>query len=468
MTVTIRKPGTWTAPATAGVALGIGLGIAFSAVFLYFAATSRLVDLNVYRMGGDAVLAGGDPYAEPDSGSGLPFTYTPFAAAAFAPIALLPGQLAQVLWTFATLVCLGVFCALCALCAFRARCAASVASTGGSTCGFSARAAAVTPRRRLRIVACCSLTGFALLLEPVRSTVSFGQINIVLALMVAHDLFGRCRFVPRGVLTGIAAGIKLTPLIFLPYLLLTGRWRDAAAAAASFGATVAVGFAVSPRPSATYWTHTFFDAGHIGGIPYTGNQSLFGVLSRLMGGAEGARPLYLPLAGVLLAAGLAAAVLLARRGRPLLGGATCALTGLLTSPISWSHHWVWLVPLLLGLSVGPQRPPWGRAAAGAGYVLAALAPIWWVPHGGNLELAHSAGQIALANSYFAAAAALLAGLLWHAAITSHPRRAGHKTSSTQSADGAGADGPATAVSALLPHPRAAGSDPASPAGVRRR
>ncbi|WP_242424059.1 glycosyltransferase 87 family protein, partial [Frankia sp. EI5c] len=250
-------------------------------------------------------------------------------------------------------------------------------------------------------------------LEPVRSTFSFGQINIFLALLVALDLFGRRRLLPRGVLIGVAAGVKLTPLVFLLYLVWVGRWREAATAAISFGATVAVGFAVSYGPSATYWTHTFFDAEHIGGIPYVANQSVLGVLSRLMSGPDEARPLYLPIAGLVLIAGLIAAVRLHRRGETLLAGSACALTGLIVSPISWSHHWVWLVPLLLCLGLDGARPRWGRPVALAGAALAVLAPIWWAPHGDNAEFGHDAWQIACANSYAAAATALLAALLWY-------------------------------------------------------
>ncbi|EFC79266.1 glycosyltransferase 87 family protein [Parafrankia sp. EUN1f] len=369
--------------------VGIALGLVFTSAFLYFAVTSRLVDLAVYRLGGAAVLDGADPYARLQPDSGLPFTYTPFAAALFAPISLPPPWVAQTLWTTALLVSLYFFGAV------------------------SMDAVRPRPRsdRRGRILTHGAVAGFALLLEPVRNTFSFGQINTILALMIMIDLFGRLRLLPRGTLVGIAAGIKLTPLIFLPYLLCVGRWRDAVTGTAAFCVTVAVGFAVSAGPSTTFWTHTMLDADHVGGVPYVGNQSLLGVLSRLLAGQDQAQPFYLPIAGLLLVTGLAAAVFLCRTGQPLLGASTCALTGLLVSPVSWSHHWVWLLPLLLCLFADPARPPWGRAAALTGYSLAALAPIWWVPRGDNVEFTHNAWQTACANSYFAAALGLLAALL---------------------------------------------------------
>ena len=60
------------------------------------------------------------------------------------------------------------------------------------------------------------------------------------------------------------------------------------------------------------------------------------------------------------------------------GWLTCALTGLLVSPISWDHHWVWIVPALALLADAAVRamrrrpvgatgcwPPWSRSLFGA-------------------------------------------------------------------------------------------------------
>lgn len=389
-TLVAQKARLRAALCAAGIVVGVGVGMTLAAVHLYFAFTSTLVDLGIYRMGGAAILHGADPYAEPDARSGLPFTYTPFAAALFAPMSLPSVRVAQVLWTSAQLIALWFFCAV----------------STGALCRL--------PGRPARLFAHGTVAGAAMALEPVRSTFSFGQINVFLAFMITADLLGRHRLLPRGVLVGIAAGIKLTPLIFLPYLLFTRQRVDAATATVSFLATVAVGFAVSPGPSATYWTRIFFDADHVGGIPYVANQSLLGVLSRFFGGPEQAKPAFMVIGGLVLVAGVTAAALLTLRGQALLGISTCALTGLLCSPISWSHHWVWLVPLLLCLLLDPARPAWGRAAALAGCALAVLAPIWWAPHSRNAEFAHHGWQLLYANSYAGAALLLLPVLLWHA------------------------------------------------------
>ena len=374
---------------------GILTGTVFAAAFILLALTGRLTDTQVYRMGGEVLLDGGDLYSAHDPETGLPFTYTPFAAMLFTPFSLLPSQLSQGLWTAALLVSLYFFCAIC-------------------------HEAVLGPVATRRVLAFGSLAGFALLLEPIRTNFDLGQINIFLALLIMADLFGRRRLVPRGVLIGVAAGIKLTPLIFIPFLFLTGRRRSAAWAAAAFAATAAAGFLAAPGSSATYWRHVFLDAEHVGGIPYVGNQSLLGVLARLMDGADAARPVFLPLAVLLLAAGLAVSVLLFRRGLALLGALACALTALLVSPISWSHHWVWIVPLLLCLSLQPNRPSWGRGCAAAGFVLFALGPIWWVPRTGNAEFLHHGWQLAAANCYFAAALVLLA--LLAACLLDRPAR----------------------------------------------
>ncbi|MBL7498979.1 DUF2029 domain-containing protein [Frankia sp. CNm7] len=362
---------------------GLALGIGFALFFIIFSVVIRITDIQVYRMGGDVLLDGRDLYSAVDTVKDLRFTYTPFAAMLFVPVSLLPSELSQVVWTVVLLVSLYFFCAM-------------------------SYEAALGPVVSRRLLVFGSLAGFTLLLDPVRKNFELGQINLVLALLIMADLLGRGRRVPQGVLIGIAAGIKLTPLIFVPFLLLTGRWRGALWAGAAFAGTVAVGFLVAPGSSATYWGHVFLDADHVGGIPFVSNQSLLGVLARPMLGADGAEPLFMPLAAVLLVVGLVVSVLLFRRGLDLLGGLTCALTALLVSPISWSHHWVWMVPMLLYLSFHPNRPRWGRVYATAAFTLFALGPIWWFPNTHDLGLSYHGWRLVAVNCYFAAGLLLLA------------------------------------------------------------
>ena len=165
----------------------------------------------------------------------------------------------------------------------------------------------------------------------------------------------------HGLGIGIAAGVKLTPLIFIPYLLLIRRYRQAATATAVFAATAALGYALLPRDSSTYWAHgLFLKANRIVFLGTRGNQSLRGVLTRLAGSvSEGTVP-WIAAAIVIAIAGLVAAALLYRARQPVPAMLACALTGLLVSPLSWDHHWVWVAPgiaLLAHLGAAAARGP---------------------------------------------------------------------------------------------------------------
>jgi alpha-1,2-mannosyltransferase len=148
----------------------------------------------------------------------------------------------------------------------------------------------------------------------------------------------------KGALTGVAAGIKLVPLIFVPYLLITRRFREAAAAVAGFVVTVAVGFAVLPHDSSKWWLHGMFmaDGNRTGFMGWAGNQSLRAIITRFAGSIAAGQAPWIAAAVVALAVGLTAAYLLNRAGYPVPALLATALTGLLVSPVSWDHHWVWI------------------------------------------------------------------------------------------------------------------------------
>ncbi|HEV3379372.1 MAG TPA: glycosyltransferase family 87 protein [Trebonia sp.] len=291
------------------------------------------VDLGVYRDGGLIVRHISPPYnaklASPlydwDVGTDLQFTYTPFSALAFAVISFVPAFLDSRLEEAVNLV------ALVAACWFTMK-----------ALGYSSRS----------VLAGGALLGAAagLLTEPVFRTIYLGQINVVLMLMVIWDLTppanaGRWRRWCGGFLTGVAAGIKLVPLIFLPYLLITRRFREAAGTIAGFVATVVAGFIVIPRDSADFWFHgLFIQDGRTGFAGWGGNQSLHGLVTRLAGSINAGTLPWLAACVVVTVAGLLAAAVLHRSGHGMLGLLTAALLGLLDSPISWDHHWVWVVP----------------------------------------------------------------------------------------------------------------------------
>src|SRR6516165_7560892 len=296
------------------------------------------IDLDVYRTGGRVLLHGGDLYGRlPRLGDGhqLPFTYPPFAALCFIPLAILGYAAANWLLTALTIGCV----------------AASLWCFAASTPGQAGA--------RMRRLLPWALPA-ALLLEPVRSTLAYGQINALLMALVTVDCLTRAPRWPRGIGVGIAAALKLTPAVFLLFFLLRRDMRSVARAGLSFAACTGIGFALAPHDSLRYWTQIAYQPARIGGISYASNQSILGTLARL--GLSNPARTWLWLALCLLVAALAVTGMRGalKRGQVTHALALNAVAGLLISPISWSHHWVWAAPaLLIYLSSNPdrRRPP---------------------------------------------------------------------------------------------------------------
>jgi alpha-1,2-mannosyltransferase len=250
-------------------------------------------------------------------------------------------------------------------------------------------------------------------IEPVQLTFSFGQVNIVLAAFVLADLTGTVRIgsrsLPRGVLVGIAAAVKLVPLVFVPYLFVTRQSRAAWVALGTFVACSALSAAVNPRVSWAYWTKYATDAQRVGGVFYISNQSLRAVMDRLDHRVVSTGLVTLASAAVLVA-GVALAGWAFRASSNILGVLVCATTGMLVSPISWAHHLVWAVPVLIWLVWAEDRPAFGRLWAVAGAALFWWAPIWTVPSGSNRELSEHGWQLVRGNSFFLAMAVFMVGI----------------------------------------------------------
>jgi alpha-1,2-mannosyltransferase len=370
--------------------VGGALSLILAVVRVFFLVWRRSpLDFDIYMMGGSHFF-GGHLYTVRYPSPQLGFTYPPFSALAFSPLTLAPRQLGQYLWALANLAFLGGLLAL------------------------SLRA--VRPRLSRRELAQWSLVLMtpAIWLDPVKLTFSYGQINIVLVALVLADLTVRVRLgdkvLPQGVLTGLAAAAKLTPLVFVPFLFLVRRARSAAVALATFVAVALVVAALGPSTSWQYWTRYAFDAGRVGSNSYISNQSLSGVLERFHHGAV-AHSVYYGLDFVLFVTGMAMAVWAYRRSSQLLGILVCATVGMVVSPITWVHHMVWVVPVLLWLSLADDRPKGGRIWAGGAALLFWTAPIWSLPHGGSgQELREHGWQLVLGNSYFFAMLAFLLGV----------------------------------------------------------
>jgi len=334
-----------------------------------------LLDLRIYRMGAEAAYSGADVlYQAVDPATGLYFTYPPFAALLFGPTALLPQSVGAAALTLVSVAALARF--------------------------------AVLISRHLRVDSWWArplpILAFALATEPVISTFMYGQINIILAALVAEDLLGpRRRY--SGIFIGIAASIKLVPGLFIVLLLVGRRYGAAGRAVATAAASVVVGALALPQSSLDYWTGTAFDAERVGGVAYISNQSLNGLLRRLTHGGE-SRLLWLAVAVVVAGVCLWSALAAVRRDDWLWASAATGLAALLASPISWTHHWVWIIPLVaLLIRDGLRRDGWRRAgllALATGWAVSCLGwLVYLVPHGDNAE--YGAGPIAVVvgNSY---------------------------------------------------------------------
>jgi alpha-1,2-mannosyltransferase len=337
---------------------------ALLAVFQVFARHPwSMLDLRIYLWGGGLVRHGDDPYRYRYV-RGLQFTYTPFAAWTFSAIAYAKAQIVKVALTAASIAAL----------------VAVLWLTWGAL-GY--------PRSQRRLSATLCSAAVALLLEPVWQTLSFGQVNLILMLVIVADMClpGDRRW--KGIGVGLAAGFKLTPLIFIPYLLLTRRFRAAAVASATFLVTIGVSLLVMYAAGEDYWLDgLFLNSRRIGNLHYVGNQSLNGALLRLLGNVAAAGTYRLLAMGLTAIAGLLLAAWASRRGHDMGGLVICALTGLLVSPVSWSHHWVWVAPglvVLTDLAINPRWRPAGRRwqwALWAGLVIIVVifaGPLWAVP-----------------------------------------------------------------------------------------
>ena len=378
----LRRLRRW-APALVSFALAIAYG-------LYIALRTYEVDLGVYlRLGGKYVFTS-HLYSFVLPNTSLPFTYPPFAALLFAPWqrTFTSVGLVQAVWTMGNLAALiGVLV-------------------------LSVRLVKPSLDRVATWRLALALSLPAVLLNPVLITIGFGQVNLFVTFLVMWDLLSDRRIgkrqMPLGVATGLAAAVKLTPLLFVPYLVLTRRWRGALTAVLTFGACELVSFAVSPASSRAYWTKAIFQPGRAGDLTIVDNQNLWGVLDRF---THGLLPggVMLPLLLLTAAAGLWLAAQAHRRSSPFLGVLICAVTCLIVSPISWVHHMVWVVPAILWLALAPDRPRWGRPLAAATAVLFWSAPVWWVPYKNTSDLHLNPLQLLAGNSFFFAMLLFLAG-----------------------------------------------------------
>lgn len=315
---------------------GWGLGVLLAGLAVYVLTTgiwllayAHQVDAMIYRFGGQAILHRTPLYDVGLSGKPeeLLFNYPPFAAVAFTPLVLLPLTVLRILLPIVNIALFALVIRRCW------------------------RAMGVERGWELRSLTMMGV-GALLWLAPVHTTIALGQIGLVLLAILVFDLLplnGTHRW--NGVGVGLAAGIKLTPLFFIPFLLVTGRARAAALATATFAATVGVGFLVTPSQAHEYWLGgTFHDLGRIVSTATSGNESLWGALSGVNRLGRSPFAVWVLVALIVSAVTLAIAAEAHRRGEELLAVALCGLGSAAVSPFSWGYQWVWFALLAVFLT----------------------------------------------------------------------------------------------------------------------
>ncbi len=333
---------------------------------------ANFVDLHVY-VGGAGMLDHDGAlydyvYADQTPDFPLPFTYPPFAALVFYPLHFVPFGVLSFLWQ------LGIIAALYGVVRISQRLLEAGAAPA-ATSEVRAAPAATSEGGDHRTAMLWTAVG--IWIEPLRSTFDYGQINVLLVLMVLYAVYST-RWWLSGLLVGLAAGVKLTPAVSGLYFVGARRWGAAVFSAVVFFATVGISALVIGGETRYYFTELLGDASRIGPIGTSFNQSWRGGISRILGHDAGYGPVVL--------AGIAVTAVLALLAWRAIGGASdrlgaivvVQLFGLLLSPISWTHHWVWLIPLMIWLLHGPLRERLGARILGWGWLALTLIGVPWL------------------------------------------------------------------------------------------
>ncbi|WUI28965.1 glycosyltransferase 87 family protein [Mycobacterium sp. NBC_00419] len=324
------------------------------------------IDIDVYRMGAQAWLDGRPLYAGDATfatriGLDLPFTYPPLAAILFSPFAWLGLDAASIAITVITLVLLLV--------------SIWIVLTRLDVWQHSTLTGEPAWLRRCWLAA--GIVALSVVyLEPIAANFAFGQINVVLMTLVIADCVPRRTPWPRGLLLGIAIAFKLTPAVFLLYFVLRRDVRATVTAFASFLAATAVGFAFAWRDSVEYWTTTVRHTDRIGSAALNTNQNIAGSLARLSLSHTTHLLLWVAACFAVLGLTVWAVRRVAPAGEPALALICVALFGLMVSPVSWSHHWVWALPTIVVTSVLAYRR---RNIALAVVSAVGVALMVWIP-----------------------------------------------------------------------------------------
>jgi alpha-1,2-mannosyltransferase len=306
------------------VAVALGVATTLTVLLATNGTAGIFGDLDIYRGAIRTALSGGDLYAftyTHPTVHGLGFTYPPFAALVLMPLALLDTLPGNVIWTVLmfTVLAGGIYLL--------------VRQTGRGSGGAAPVAS------RVAWVAALSLP--AMMSYPFLHNFVVGQISLFVVALALFD-----HLLPRrwqGSLVGIAAAIKLTPLVFLPYYLITRQWRQAAVCTGVFAAASALAWLVLPGASVAYWTEKLWQTGRVGRTDSTLNKSLLGLLTRELAPGLPTTLVWLGLAAAVAALAYWRAARHMRDGSPQAAALAVGALSVAISPISWPHHQLWLV-----------------------------------------------------------------------------------------------------------------------------
>ncbi|MGO2548847.1 glycosyltransferase family 87 protein [Corynebacterium casei] len=357
-------------PALAGVVGVLGLVIATITTAIQVMSTDFPIDMVIYREGVKAFMAGGEVYSVPMMAGdiALPFIYPPFGALVMVPLAgdwfshAMAGDIMIVLSN----LLIGLVVLLLAFALNRQRSNPFVSSD---------------------VIATASLIwGIVLIFEPVRLNNGFAQINIIIMVLVALDLIPRKRlkWLPQGWLIGVAAAIKITPLAMLLYFLVRKEIKPIITAAISAIIATLIAAAVRWDVAWEYFSVKLLSMGTGGDFgvqtAYQSNSSIKGAIERLYTSQEGMEAastitniIWLCLAIITVVLGGWLMVALMKRGLNIEAWMINAFIMLLISPVSWSHHWVWVaiaIPVLLYRAITWRHLNW---AAG---ILISILSLW--------------------------------------------------------------------------------------------
>lgn len=359
-----------------------------------------------------------DWYALPDNKM-YPFTYPPFGAWALSPLTWFDYEIAAPLMIMAIALQTAVIVAL-------------VGRSLGCSWGS---AFAIAPWAAILVQQC---------LEPFNQSVGFAQVNTAMMALVMIDVAAPPSWKGRGVASGLAAAIKLTPAIAVLIFLLRRQWRSAITMVATSLTVTLLSWIISPSESARFFFDAMWDPQRAGDAYYAGNQNLKGFVARAL--PENAWSITWAIAVVLAlvaavwlclriqaaatsvvtphviyddaapdaVATAPAAPVLPENLATLLTAAVIMTLGLLVSPITWSHHWVWGLASVVALIAVALRLK-SMALMGTALAQGALfimAPHWWFPYGQVNELHWSVVKQLVGSSYTLAAIASGVALAW--------------------------------------------------------